>query len=402
MPWRVEIEQSFQQRKQQNRWRTRKLIESAQGRTVKLARLNGPNGQALLNFCSNDYLALANHLSLKKAAIAATETYGTGSGASHLVCGHQELHHQLEQKLAAFVGSDQAIVFSTGYMANLAVPQTFLGRNDLLLEDKLNHASLLDAGSISAVKMKRYPHLDTHALANTLGSSDAKRKMVLTDGTFSMDGDVAPVKQLAELCQQHDAMLVVDDAHGFGVLGDNGAGLLQHENVSVGGNVLMVGTLGKAAGSFGAFVAGDAVYIQSLIQFARTYIYTTALPPAVAAASIAAIDLVKSEPSRRERLHSLIERFRTATADAGLPMMPSHTAIQPILLGSEENALAADALLRENKILAIAIRPPTVPEGSARIRLTFRADHTDEDLDQLLAVLTSDSFRRLLKPGDAS
>ena len=396
MPWRGEIERSFQQREQANRWRTRQRVQSPMGRTLTI------DGQSLLNFCSNDYLGLANHPALKQASTAAIETFGTGSGASHLVCGHQELHHQLEQDLAAMLGAEQAIVFSTGYMANLAVPQTFLGRNDLLLEDKLNHASLLDAGSISAVKMKRYSHLDINSVKKLLTDSDANREMVLTDGTFSMDGDVAPVQELAELCRQQGAMLVVDDAHGFGVLGERGAGLFEQEDVPVGGNVLMVGTLGKAAGSFGAFVAGDAAYVQSLIQFARTYIYTTALPPAVAAASIAAVKLIQSEPSRRKRLKSLINRFRTEAAEAGLPLMPSHTAIQPIVLGSEKNALAADALLRENGILGIAIRPPTVPAGSARIRLTFRADHTDEDMDQLLSVLTGYAFRQLVAAEDVS
>ena len=345
---------------------------------------------------------MANHPALKRAATEAIETYGTGSGASHLVCGHQELHHQLEQELATMLGAEQAVVFSTGYMANLAVPQTFLGRNDLLLEDKLNHASLLDAGSISVVKMKRYAHLDLKSVEKSLADSDANRKMVLTDGTFSMDGDVAPVEQLAQLCHQQNSMLVVDDAHGFGVLGASGAGLLKRENVSVSGNVLIVGTLGKAAGSFGAFIAGDAVYIQSLIQFARTYIYTTALPPAAVAASIEAIKLIQSEPSRRERLKSLIDRFQDAATEAGLPVMPSQTAIQPIVMGSETNALAADALLREGGILGIAIRPPTVPAGLARIRLTLRADHTDEDMDRLLSALTSDAFRQLLSAEDAS
>ncbi len=396
MPWRGEIERSFQQREQANRWRARKRVQSPMGRTLTI------DGQPLLNFCSNDYLALANHPALKQASAEAIETFGTGSGASHLVCGHQELHHQLEQDLAAMLGAQQAIVFSTGYMANLAVPQTFLARNDLLLEDKLNHASLLDAGSISPVKMKRYPHLEINSVEKSLAGSDANRKMVLTDGTFSMDGDVAPVQQLAGLCRQQEAMLVVDDAHGFGVLGTSGTGLLEQEGVPVGGNVLMVGTLGKAAGSFGAFVAGDAIYIQSLIQFARTYIYTTALPPAVAAASIAAVKLIQSEPARRERLKSLINRFRKEAAEEGLPLMPSPTAIQPIVLGSEKSALAADALLRENGILGIAIRPPTVPIGSARIRLTFRADHTDEDIDKLLSVLTDDAFRQLIAAEDAS
>jgi len=392
MPWRDEIERSFEQRKNANRWRNRKRAQSAMGRTLTI------DGQSLLNFCSNDYLALANHPAVKKASIDAVEAYGAGSGASHLVCGHQELHHQLEQDIAAMLGSEQAIVFSTGYMANLAIPQTFLGRNNLLLEDKLNHASLLDAGSISAVKMKRYPHTDAASVEKTLAESDASRKMVLTDGTFSMDGDLAPVKQLAQSCREHEAMLVVDDAHGFGVLGERGAGLLEREQILVSGNILMVGTLSKAAGSFGAFVAGDAVYIQSLIQFARTYIYTTALPPAVAAASIAAVKLIQSEPDRRERLRLLIDRFRDEATQAKLPLMPSETAIQPILMGSEASALAADALLRENGILAIAIRPPTVPVGSARIRLTFRADHTDKDMDQLLTVLSSDAFRQLTQP----
>jgi 8-amino-7-oxononanoate synthase len=395
-PWQNELGQSFNRRKQARLWRARKRVQSGMGRVLNI------DGRSLLNFCSNDYLGLASHPTLKQAATEAIKTYGTGSGASHLVCGHQELHHQLERTIATMVGAEQAIVFSTGYMANLAIPQTFLGRNDLLLEDKLNHASLLDAGSIAPVKMKRYPHCDTVAVENLLAASEGKRKMILTDGTFSMDGDVAPVEKLARLCREHQSMLVVDDAHGFGVLGKNGAGLLERENIPISGNVLMVGTLGKAAGSFGAFMAGDAVYIQSLIQFARTYIYTTALPPAVAAASIAAINLIQSEPQRRERLQSLIDRFQQKAAEAQLPLLPSHTAIQPLLLGSEQNALEADAFLRDRGVLAIAIRPPTVPVGSARIRFTVRADHTDEDIDQVLSLVTHDSFRRFLDPKEPS
>jgi 8-amino-7-oxononanoate synthase len=390
MPWQQSLTHSHQRRRDENRWRERRTVASAQGRMLQV------DGHSLLNFSSNDYLGLADHDAVKQAAIEATHQYGTGSGASHLVCGHQTPHHELELKLARFVGAESALVFSTGYMANLAVPQTFLGRNDLLLEDRLNHASLLDAGALATTKMKRYSHRDAEEVKQRLAESDVTRKLVMTDGVFSMDGDVAPVRKLAAVCERADAMLLVDDAHGFGVLGPTGAGLLQQEGVAVSGNVLMIGTLGKAAGSFGAFIAGDAVYIQHMIQFARPYIYTTALPPAVAAASLQAIKILESEPERRARLRLIIEQFRDRAAQSRLRVMESQTAIQPIVLGTDAAALAADRLLKNNGILAIAIRPPTVPEGSARLRLTLRADHTDADLDQLFEVLASDAFHEIL------
>jgi 8-amino-7-oxononanoate synthase len=381
MTWKDRIDRLTRGRREQDLWRTRTNADSAQARTIFV------DGRELLNFCGNDYLGLANHPELAAAAITAIKEWGCGSGASHLVCGHSQIHERLEKELADFVGAQRSLLFSTGYMANLAVPQTFLDRHGLLIEDKLNHASLLDAGQLCLAKLKRYPHLDFAAADKLLGESNAKQKMLMTDGVFSMDGDVAPVVELNRICKQHDALLVLDDAHGLGVLGVDGGGCLQAHHIPVTGNVLLVGTLGKAAGSFGAFVAGDADLIESLVQFARPYIYTTALPPVVAATSLAAIEIIKREPQRRTRLTENIEYFRSSVAARGLQPKNSLTAIQPIIVGDSKVALNLSRRLKESGLWAAAIRPPTVPTGSARLRITLTCEHSHADIDRLVQCL---------------
>ena len=394
MPWLDQLKREHSARINENLWRERKILESPQGREVSV------DGRSYLNFCSNDYLGLANHPQLVSAAAAALQASGTGSGASHLVCGHMEQHHSLEQEIARFVGAEKAIVFSTGYMANLAIPQTFLGRNDLIIEDRLNHASLIDAGRFCPAEMKRYPHLDWRAAEKLLSQSRANRKLVTTDGVFSMDGDIAPVTQLQEACAQQDALLLVDDAHGFGVLGNTGIGTLEESGIQIGGGVLLLGTLGKSAGSFGAFVAGDAIYIESLVQFARPYIYTTALPPSVVAASRTAIQIIQTEPQRRQSLKRNIEYFRRAIENSCLDLANSTTPIQPLILKSSDAALRAAQHLKQNGILVTAIRPPTVPVGTARLRITLSAAHTTEDIDRLADSLTSTAMVQIVG-GDA-
>lgn len=392
MPWREQLIQQHHNRVTAKIWRERQTVQNAAGRELKI------NGKTYLNFCSNDYLGLANHPALSTAAITTTQKRGTGAAASHLICGHQDIHHELENELATFVGAEKAISFSTGYMANLAVPQTFLERGDLVLQDRLNHASLLDAGRFCEANLKRYRHLDFGHAKAILLKSNANKKLLTTDGVFSMDGDQAPLNDLTQICRQTETLLLVDDAHGFGVLGKTGAGSLEQHEIGVGNGVLMLGTLGKAAGSFGAFIAGDAVYIDSLLQQARSYIYTTALPPSIAAATRAAIQIFQTEPERREKLNSNINYFRQATESLHLQTLNSKTAIQPILFGDSETALQATKLLQKQGLWITAIRPPTVPAGTARIRITLSCEHRQSDLDQLINALNSDAMLALAEP----
>lgn len=392
MPWREQLIQQHRNRVTAKTWRERQTVQNAPGRELKI------NGKTYLNFCSNDYLGLANHPALSTAAITTTQERGTGAAASHLICGHHDIHHELENELATFVGAEKAIAFSTGYMANLAVPQTFLERGDLVLQDRLNHASLIDAGRFCEANLKRYRHLDFGHAKTILLKSNANKKLLTTDGVFSMDGDQAPLNELTQICRQTDTLLLVDDAHGFGVLGKTGAGSLEQHEICVGNGVLMLGTLGKAAGSFGAFIAGDAVYIDSLLQQARSYVYTTALPPSVAAATRAAIQIFQTEPERREKLNSNINYFRQATESLHLQTLNSKTAIQPILLGDSETALQATKLLQQQGLWITAIRPPTVPAGTARIRITISCEHRQSDLDQLINALSSDAMLALAEP----
>ncbi|HEX6590881.1 MAG TPA: 8-amino-7-oxononanoate synthase [Moraxellaceae bacterium] len=374
---------TLSQKKADGLYRRRRTLASAQGARVVV------DGRELLNFCSNDYLGLANHPALVAAATGAVKTYGTGSGASHLVCGHSAEHHALEEELAAFTGRQRALLFSTGYMANTGIVQALVGRGDAVFEDRLNHASLIDGGLASGANFQRYRHNDVAHLDELLQKSTADKKLVVTDGVFSMDGDVAPLPELAALAQQHDALLMVDDAHGFGVLGTNGVGCAEHFALDGRQLPVLMGTLGKAAGSFGAFVAGDEDLVEYLINTARPYIFTTALPPAVAAASRASLRVIREEGWRRDKLSELIAHFRDGAKALGLDLMDSPTPIQPLLLGDNEKALAWSRALEEKGLLVGAIRPPTVPAGSARLRITFSAAHEKADVDVLLAALAS-------------
>ena len=364
----------------QQRHRKRLTVNSACGREVHV------DGQRLLNFCSNDYLGLAAEPALTDSLKWAADEFGVGSGASHLVCGHSHHHHALEEELAEFVGAERALLFSTGFMANLGVIGALMGKDDAVFEDRLNHASLLDGGLSSGARFRRYAHNDAGACGQLLARSRARRKLVVTDGVFSMDGDVAPLAELVSVTEQHDAWLMVDDAHGFGVLGEGGRGSVHAAGIQHQVPVYMA-TLGKALGTFGAFVAGSEALIDYLIQFARTYIYTTAMPPALAAATRKSLRLVKEADDRRDYLAGLISRFRTGARQQGWTLMPSDTAIQPVLLGGDDMALAMSSKLRESGCLVTAIRPPTVPEGEARLRITLSAAHREQDVDRLLEAM---------------
>ncbi len=345
------------------------------------------DGKQVLTFCSNDYLGLANHPAIIKAFKQAADKFGVGSGSAHLINGHSIEHQKLEEALAEYTGRDRALLFSTGYMANLGVVNALLDQGDSLFADRLNHASLMDAGLLSKARMRRYAHNDIGALQKLYANIAVNHSMILTDGVFSMDGDVAPLKSLAKIAKQHQAWLMVDDAHGFGVMGETGAGLLQQENMDQEDVPIFMATLGKAIGTAGAFVAGSDALIEFLIQTARTYIYTTAMPPAIAAASRASLKLVQKENWRREKLQQLIVQFKQGARQLGLKLLASETAIQPVMVGDVKTALKISEQLKQKGILVVAIRPPTVPEGTARLRITLSAAHTEKDVDLLLSAL---------------
>jgi 8-amino-7-oxononanoate synthase len=362
-------------------YRRRRVLETAQAREVVA------DGRRLLNFCSNDYLGLADDARVRDAFKAGADRWGVGSGASHLVCGHAAVHHELEEALADFVHRPRALLFSSGYAANVGVINALTGAGDHVFEDRLNHASLLDGGWLSRAQFHWFRHRDIEQLQRRLAAVDGHRKLVVTDGTFSMDGDLCDVAELVNTTARHSAWLMVDDAHGLGVHGPGGCGVVDpaiHGPTDV---PVLVGTLGKAFGTAGAFVAGEDVLIETLVQRARNYIYTTALPPAVAAATLASLAIVREESWRRERLAELVVRFRTRATELGLTLMDSPTPIQPIVLGAPAQALAASEVLEERGVLVGAIRPPTVPKGTSRLRVTFNAMHTDDDLDRLLTGL---------------
>lgn len=361
----------------QGLYRKRRIVASAQG--VCLAA----DGRELINFCSNDYLGLANHPDVTRAFRKASDHYGVGSGSAHLVCGHSAAHHALEEELAEFTGRERALLFSTGYMANLGAISALLGRGDTVIEDRLNHASLIDGGLLSGARFKRFRHAETDHLAQILDAS-AGKKLIVTDGVFSMDGDLAPLPALAQLAKSRDAWLLVDDAHGLGVLGSRGGGILDHFGLKQTDVPVLVGTLGKAFGTFGAFVAGSGTLIELLIQKARPYVYTTALPPAIAEATRASLRIARAESWRRHKLNGLTERFRQGAEQIGLALMPSPSPIQPILIGDSRKATSFSEALLDAGLLVSAIRPPTVPQGSARLRVTFSAAHEEAQVDRLL------------------
>jgi 8-amino-7-oxononanoate synthase len=346
------------------------------------------DGRHLIEFCSNDYLGLARDPRVVAALSAAGDRWGFGSSAAHLVTGHSSAHHALEEDLAHFTGRPRALLFSTGYMANLGVLTALAGRGDLIVEDRLNHASLIDGVRLAGAKSRRYRHADAAAAAERLDVHGGDgRRLIVTDGVFSMDGDVAPLSALARVAEERDAWLVVDDAHGLGVLGAQGRGSLEAAGLEPERAAVLIGTLGKAFGAFGAFVAGTEALIETLIQRARPYVYTTAPPPAVAEATRKAVAIAAEESWRRDRLNSLIRRFREGVEAIGLPMTDSATPIQPVIVGDPDAALRiSDGLWRQGFWVA-AIRPPTVPEGSSRLRVTLSASHSEEDVDGLLAAL---------------
>lgn len=360
--------------------RRRRVLDSPQQPRVTV------DGREYVAFCSNDYLGLANHPALVAAAQEGAARHGVGAGASHLILGHSRAHHDLEEALARFVGLPRALTFSTGYMANLGVVTALVGREDAVFADRLNHASLNDACLLARADFRRYPHNDLEALGRLLRESRARRKLIVTDAVYSMDGDVAPLAALLALAERFDAWLYVDDAHGFGVLGPGGRGTLAQAGIAA-PRVIYMATLGKAAGVSGAFVAGEPEMIETLVQRARTYVYTTAMPPLLAHTLLASLELIGSEEWRRDRLRSHIAALKAGLAGARWPLLPSDTAIQPILIGANDAAMAVARALEGEGLLVPAIRPPTVPAGTARLRISLSAAHTDEDVARLVRAL---------------
>lgn len=381
MSVKEQLQAALEARRTENLYRERKIIQSPQG--VRIQR----NGKEFLSFCSNDYLGLANDARVIEAFKQGAERFGVGSGASHLVNGHSEEHHLLENEIAAFTDRPRALLFSTGYMANIGVISALLGRGDAVIEDKLNHASLIDGGLQSGAEFIRFHHNDMDHLATRLAACKAKRKLVVVDGVFSMDGDLANLPEICRLAKQYEAWVMVDDAHGFGVLGENGSGTVSHFGCGLDDVQILVGTLGKSFGTFGAFVAGSETLIESLIQFSRSYIYTTALPPAIAAASSASLQILMEENYRRDHLQTLITHFRNKCEAAKIPLMASASPIQPVLIGDESDVLAISAILEEKGIWLTAIRPPTVPKGTSRLRVTLSANHSLSDVNVLIETL---------------
>ncbi|GAA3968810.1 8-amino-7-oxononanoate synthase [Allohahella marinimesophila] len=364
-------------------FRQLRLLEGGQGARVTI------DGRTLLNFSSNDYLGLAAHPAVGKALKTAVDIYGVGSGASHLVCGHTSAHAALEDALARLTGRSRVLLYSTGYMANLGVASALLSRQDVLLQDKLNHASLLDAAAISGAKLVRYRHADMQHLEERLAAlaPSEQRVLVSSDSVFSMDGDVPDLNALASCTAQAGAALQLDDAHGLGVLGEQGGGACEAYGLDEAAVPVLMGTFGKALGTAGAFVAGSEQLIETLIQKSRTFMYTTAMPPALAAATSQSIELLQSEGWRRPHLQQLIAGFRKKVSALGLDLMPSDTAIQPLLVGEASAAVNLSKSLLDKGFLVVAIRPPTVPAGQSRLRITLSAAHDENDVDQLVQAL---------------
>jgi len=376
-----DLSAALRERRARGLYRSRQVSDGPQGIELSV------DGRRLLSFCSNDYLGLANHPAVVAAFHRGLDEYGAGSGAAHLITGHSRAHHVLEEELADFTGRPRALLFSTGYMANLGAMAALLDRGDRVFEDHSNHASLLDGARTCGGRLVRYRHGDAQDLARRLQSAPAGEYLVASDGVFSMDGDIAPLQQLAAVAARHGAWFMVDDAHGLGVVGPGGRGSVAAAGLDPQQVPVLVGTLGKACGTFGAFVAGSEELIETLIQQARTYIYTTAPPPAVAAATRVALELLRDEDWRRSQLALLVRRFRAGAAQLGLRLPDSTTPIQPLLVGTAAAAQHLSAALRAQDILVTPIRPPTVPQGTARLRITFSAAHTEAHVDRLLQAL---------------
>ncbi len=370
------LQTALERREAEGLLRQRRLLDSPQAETIQT------NSQQYLSFCSNDYLGLANHPDLIRTMQSAAGEAGVGSGASNLITGHHRYHDILEKQLAAFVQMPAALLFSTGYMANIGVLGALAGRGDAIFADKLNHACLNDGSYYSMADFHRFTHNDVKALEQLLQASQAKRKIVAVDAVFSMDGDIAPLKEYLALCEQYDAYLYIDDAHGFGVLGEHGQGTLNHLQL-VSPRITMMATLGKAAGVAGAFVAGEQVVIDYLIQTAKSYVYSTPAPPALSATLSRSVQLIAQGDALRSYLQQLIKTLKTHLKLSKWQLMPSETAVQPLLIGSNHDALTLSEYLQAKGILVPAIRPPTVPKKTARLRISLSAAHKEADVINL-------------------
>ena len=371
---------SLDQRKVDGLLRQRRLLDSPQAEHIVA------NNEHFLSFCSNDYLGLANHPDLIATMQSAAQASGVGSGASNLITGHHRYHDNLEKQLAKFVQMPAALLFSTGYMANIGVISALMGRNDAVFADKLNHACLNDGAFLSRAAFHRFPHNDVVALEALLKTSTAKHKLIAADAVFSMDGDMAPLPEYLSLCEKYDAYLYVDDAHGFGVLGEHGQGTLNHFNLKS-PRIIMMATLGKAAGVAGAFVAGEQVVIEYLIQKANSYIYSTPAPPALSATLSTSVNLIEQGDHLRSHLRTLIAYLKDNLNSKKWQLMPSDTAVQPLVVGGNHEALALSEYLQSCGVLVPAIRPPTVPVGTSRLRISLSAAHSIEDIQKLIKVL---------------
>lgn len=382
LPWASSLVSALADKQAAGRYRRVRTRLGEQGVNVIL------DGKAMRSFCSNDYLGLASHPAIKKAFIDAVNKEGVGSGAAHLLSGHSRYHQQLEEALAEFTGQQRVLLYSSGYQANLGVIDGLLSRGDRVIQDKLNHASLLDGGRLSEAKQTRYLHCDMSALERRLATPEHdQRSLVVTDGVFSMDGDIVPLPAVLALAEKHQAGVLIDDAHGMGVLGAHGKGCIEHWHIPPDKAPIVMGTFGKAFGTAGAFIAADEAVIETLIQQSRTYIYTTAQPAAIAAATLASLVLIEAEHWRRTHLQALIEQFRQGAHELGLRLMNSVTAIQPVVIGNVEQTVQAGLALEGKGFLVGVIRPPTVREGSSRLRVTLSAAHTEQDITQLLNAL---------------
>jgi 8-amino-7-oxononanoate synthase len=378
-----DIRHELDTRKAGGLYRTRRTVGSAAGRELLV------DGRKLLNFSSNDYLGLANDPRVKQAFMQAVDKWGVGSGGSHLICGHTKAHAELEEALAEFTGRSRCLLFSSGYAANLGTINGLLDKSAHVFEDRLNHASLLDGGLSSGARFKRFAHRDYADLEKKLTAvkTDTGRKLIITDGTFSMDGTTCDLEASVQTARNHQAWLMLDEAHSLGVLGEQGRGLVDPQQHGSDDVQVLIGTLGKAFGTQGGFVAGSEELIESLIQSARTYIYSTALPSAVAVATLTSLKIAREEEWRRDSLRELVNIFRNGAAQLGLQLLESTTPLQPVLLGNADIAMQISQQLEESGLLITAIRPPTVPEGTARLRITFSAEHTNEDVERLLTEL---------------
>ena len=367
---------------QADQLRTRRIVDGPQDASMLV------DGKRVMAYASNDYLGLANHPKVVEAAMRALKRYGLGAAASHMVSGHMRAHHELEEKLAAYIGLPKALLFSSGYAANIGILTALAGRGDTIFADKLNHACLNDGALLSRANFKRYPHCDLVKLdAMLAGTTSAGRRLIVTDAVFSMDGDIAPLPELLKLAEKYDALLVIDDAHGFGVLGYRGKGSLEHFNLKS-DRIVYMATLGKAAGGYGAFVAGAEDIVEWILQSARTYIFTTATPPAIAAAMAASLEVMQEDRERLKHLRMLIDFFGDSLKLQFAKLPYSQTAIQPIMIGDNATTLAFAEHLRDRHMFVPAIRPPTVPQGTSRLRVSITAAHTADDLFDLITALT--------------